>query len=183
MLLLATVSAAAPALQAGVYDTLTLGVDPGTGVVTGALHDETGAGQFSCVFALAGTPKDGVAALSTQMPGEDAPIRGTLTVAEGAVTLHLDAEHGGCWNVQHFADEPVKLTLAQARPYVGARLVAAKRAWLHATPTSARHGYLVDGDVVGVLAVDGAWTQVEYQGATTGWVETKDLAPPPPPPT
>jgi len=34
------------------------------------------------------------------------------------VKIKLPTEHGGCWNVEHFADEPVVFTLAKPTKWV-----------------------------------------------------------------
>lgn len=187
MLLLALTIAAraeAPAPATGSYGTLTLGFDPKTREITGYHEDHTGSeGQFSCIFALRGVLAGDTAALATAYPEDGEKIPGTLTFSGDTVQIKLEREHGGCWNVQHFADPtPASFSLEEAAPWVAVRIVASERAYFRSTPGGKpRRAYVVKGDLVGVTETSGEWGYVVYTNAagkvTRGWIAASDLYP------
>lgn len=177
---------ATPQIASGAYDnTLLIGVDPATGLVTG-YFDMTQGGQpsFNCIFYLKGRLAGRSAAVDTFFPDDPKGelIRGSLTaVGEGQVRLALPSEHGGCANVWQFADQaqPADFTLQGARPWIAVRVVRAARAYFYPAPGGAHgKGYLVKGDGVGVRAARSGWVQADFVGETrtsSGWLRAADL--------
>jgi hypothetical protein len=194
ILLSALVLAAAPAhandtgIASGVYDELLIGYDPATRAVSGYYSSETGEGQFSCIFYLSGKVSGAAAPISTYYPDEpkDDLIKGKL-VAETRRKLHvrLPKEHGGCWNVMHFADaeQPAEFELQSAYPWTSIAVVKSKKAYFFADPTSPTHrkAYLVKGDGVGVRGSKPGWLNVDYVDpdgkAVSGWIKQADFYP------
>jgi hypothetical protein len=185
--LAAATQALAGALQPGVYDELLIGYAPATGVVSGYFQTETGGGQFSCIFTLSGTFKNGAARITTYFP--EAPkdrIAGTLFARGGEVEIVLDNEPGGCGMAQPFADKAraAAFSLAAAHPWTAIRVVRVKKAYFYNAPGDGVHrkGYMVQGDGVGVRAISPGWVQVDYPNPdkmVSGWVREADLYPPP----
>jgi hypothetical protein len=186
MLTPAIAAAAPPAIASGAYDnTLLIGVNPATGVVSG-YFDMTQGEQpsFSCIFYLRGRIAGDAAAVDTFFPDDPTGdlIRGTLRPqGPGRVRLSLPSEHGGCANVWQFADktQPADFELQSARPWISVRVVKAAKAYFYPSP-SAVHGkaYVVKEDAVGVRAVQPGWVQADFVGAartSSGWLRETDL--------
>lgn len=76
------------------------------------LDETTGQPQFSCIFYLEGVITGKKAVFKTYYPAKkkDNLIPATLEILNNRhIRIKLPKEHGGCWNVQHFADAPVGL--------------------------------------------------------------------------
>ena len=180
--------AADAGLAGGDYgDGLLIGFDPATSAVTGYFSMKTGGGQFSCIFYLSGKLRGATAAIDTyfpETPAEDR-IKGELAVEPSqGLRVSLPTEHGGCWNVQHFADkaQPAEFTLQAAHPWTSVAVVQSDKAWFFDTPASATHrkGYLVKGDGVGVRASQPGWLLVDYVDGdkpVSGWIRQSDVYP------
>lgn len=181
-------SAGAPdaRIVSGDYDTLLIAVDPATHIVTGYFQDSTGAGQFSCIFYLAGKLHGPDTPIRTWFPGTPAEvIKGTLVrEGRGKFKVELLHDHGGCWNVRHFADkdQPAEFDLETPHPWISIAVVKSNKAWFFDTPGSTTHrkAYIVQGDGVGVRATRGEWLQVDFvDGAkpVSGWIRASDVYP------
>lgn len=179
--------AADAGIVSGSYDGMLIGFDKATQVVTGYFSEETGEGKFSCIFYLRGKLQGTEAPISTYFP--DTPtedlIKGKLVLGtHGQFEVRLPSEHGGCWNVEHFADEsqPAGFTLDTAYPWISVAVVKRDKAYFFDTPTSGTHrkGYVVKGDGVGVRAVQPGWLQVDFVGRdkpVSGWIRQSDVYP------
>ena len=96
--------------------------------------------------------------------------------------MRLVDEHGGCWNVEHFADKDqlAEFGLAKAYPWTSVTVVKSAKAYFYDAPGAATHrkGYVVKGDGVGVRAVRNGWLQVDYVGhgkQASGWIRDADV--------
>ena len=207
-ILLSITLAALPAfahgqLSSGEYNGLLLAVDHATGIITGYYENHAGADpesgepMFSCIFYLrgdiAGEPPY---AVTTWYPGETDPnqvIAGTLAIAppesEPEVTLKLADEHGGCGNVDHFAeDSGAFFPLGGAGDWREIRIVA-KKACLHGEPSDSNEldVCLAAGEPVQVLESRSGWVRilspVEADAATQMWLKENVLHPAMPPET
>jgi len=188
-LLVATTTAQAKPndISTGVYsDGLLMGFDPATGIVSGYFQSETGEGQYSCIFYLSGKLSGPRSPISTYFPEEPADdlIKGELVLETSEkLQVRLQSEHGGCWNVRHFADkeEPAEFNLDSAHGWTRIAVVKSKRAYLFSDPTSAnqRKAYVVKGDGVGVRATKPGWLQIDYIDpdgkAVSGWIRQTDV--------
>jgi hypothetical protein len=157
---------AAPQIASGAYDnTLLVGVDPTTGVVTGYFDMNQGDTEpsFSCIFYFKGRLVGGSANIESYFPDDPKGdlIHGVLTAKGPAqVRLTLQTEHGGCGQVFHFADadQPADFVLPSAKPWTSVRVVQAAKAYFYPAPGAA-HGraYLVKGDGVGDKRTSSGW--------------------------
>jgi hypothetical protein len=168
-------------LKSGIYEGLTLAVDA-QGAVTGSYRDEEGEGVTkSCSFFLAGHEKGGEAVVATWSL-ETFP--GSLKAADHGVVLQIEngRDHPGCASVlPPLISEGMLLDLDSPADWTSLRRVIAKRAYLLRKPNDRRggRGYLVNGDIVGVLARSRDWLDVEYakEGRRTrGWLRAADTA-------
>jgi hypothetical protein len=174
------------AIVTGAYEnTLMIGYDPATGVVTGYFDmQQDGPPVITCLFELEGRlagASAAVQALDPTAPG-DHPIHGTLKMeAGGKVAVSLSEDPAGCGNVWSFTDPDLdSFALETAHAWTSVRVVKSARAYLYPTAGAAAHGraYLVGFDGVGVVAARPGWVQIEYPGARrliTGWLPEGDL--------
>jgi hypothetical protein len=175
-------------LVSGDYgDGMLIGFDPATQRVSGYVSSQTGEGRFSCIFALTGRPRGSSAAISTAFPETPKADRidGQLLLrTPQSFRVRLPTEHGGCWNVEHFADDsqPAEFSLQAPHPWISIAVVRRDKAYLFDSPASATHrkAYVVKGDGVGVRAVRPGWLQVDFAGGgrlVSGWVCQGDVYP------
>lgn len=174
-------------IVSGVYDEMLIGFDPTTRIVTGYFHSEAGQGQFSCIFYLTGELHGPSAQVSTYFPETPAAdlINGELVLQTNQkFRVRLASEHGGCWNVEHFADDdlPAEFTLQARQPWTSVAVVKSDKAYFFDAPASATHrkAYLVKGDGVGVRISQPGWLEVDFVGGrkpTAGWIRQSDVYP------
>ncbi len=171
--------AAEPTLQPGVYGEVRLARDPTTKLITGHFSSSTGEGKFSCIFQFEGRDAKGdTLQVESWFPAQPKErIVGSLTITgTDAFTLTLKDEHGGCWNVQHFADakDPATFKIDTPKAWIGLRVVKEKKVKFFSDASTAKPktAFLVVGDVVGVLEQKGDWLWVEFVGGRTtlGWM-------------
>jgi hypothetical protein len=177
---------AAAGLSSGGFDGLLLAVDA-DGRITGYYRNATGDGErFTCIFSISGHLGNGPSRVLTWYPldtDDKDVIEGVLEqTRSGGVALKLREEHGGCGNVQPFADTPQSFERSRMEKWIAIRVVAAKKAHFHDQPSDGtrRKAYAVRGDGVGVLERRPGWSRAEL-GKTSGWIREQDLAPADPP--
>jgi hypothetical protein len=174
-------------IVSGAYDDMLIGFDPATRVVTGYFFSQTVRGQFSCIFYLKGVLHGPSAHVSTYFPETPAAdlIKGELALeTHMKFRVKLPSEHGGCWNVEHFADDnqPAEFTLKGHHPWTSVAVVRSDKAYFFDAPASVTHrkAYLVKGDGVGVRASQPGWLEVDFIGGhrpVSGWIRQSDIYP------
>jgi hypothetical protein len=181
-------SFAKPQIISGFYNDLKLAYDNNTHRITGCfdsytgLDYETGHPKFSCIFYIEGSLVKNKAVIKTYYPFDNDTITGELTIINNKeVTIILPEEHGGCWNVQHFVDEPVKFRLSKAAGWVLAKYIISGKAFFHSAPNenSKTKAYIVKGDVIYIDKIDGMWVHCTYLGEkknTIGWMRAELLS-------
>lgn len=163
-----------------------IAVNPATLAITGYFSKDNIEGKFNCIFYLTAKLGRSPIPVSTYFP--DTPedrIKGELFLeAPDKFKVRLSSEHGGCWNVMHFADDefPAEFTLVTRHPWLSIAVVKSDRAYFFDTPTSPQHrkAYIVGGDGVGVRAVRPGWLQVDFLGEnkmTSGWIRQDEVYP------
>ena len=159
LLLMGTLPFDANRIASGKYDTLHLAYNPATRKVTGyfeqhgGYNESTKAPMFSCAFYLEGEVKSNAVQIKTYYPATKPKhiILGKLQVNSHAeVSIQLPQEHGGGWNVQHFADEPVVFGLTDKANGLEIRYVTAAKAYFHTDTleSTRRKAYVVAGNIV-----------------------------------
>ncbi len=123
MFTMASDLSAAP--RSGIYsDVLRLAYDAEQKKLTGYYENYTGwdaktnSPQFSCTFYfVARDIYDSPVKIKTWPPGSKISdlIEGLLHWSDDQenLTIRLEEDHGGCWNVQHFSDESVSFKLTE----------------------------------------------------------------------
>ncbi|MBF0551947.1 MAG: hypothetical protein HQK60_15610 [Deltaproteobacteria bacterium] len=182
-------------VASGDYEGLLIGIDPAKGTITGYYENYTGldeaSGQplFSCIFYLRGSMKGAAPyKIQTWFPADKTPdnlIAGELTPAPVEVPvslkIKLDQEHGGCWNVQHFAKTGgADFPLNVPGKWLAIRVVSARKApfYAEADDGKKRKAYVVRGNPIKVYKSKPGWVFAEYtaEGKTTsGWIKEIDL--------
>lgn len=177
---------AAP-LGSGNYDGFLIGVAR-NGSLTGYFESSTGRGQFSCVFFVSGKASGSAVSVDTWFPGDRDPkevIHGVLqqetSSGKPAILLKLQEEHGGCWNVQHFASDQSTFALTDQGNWESIRIVASKKAYFYDDPSTPkpRKAYAVTGNALRVFETREGWVRAEYVSSsnqiTHGWIHERDL--------
>jgi hypothetical protein len=163
---------------------LLVGVDPVSHIVSGYFQSSTGNGLFNCIFYFSGKAGGSDVPIRSYFPETpEEVIAGRLVKeANGGFQLRLVSEHGGCGNVQHFADkdQPAEYTLDTAYPWISVTVVKSAKAYFFDTPLSKtpRKAYVVKGDGLGVRATRPGWLQVDFTGSdkpVTGWIRSSDV--------
>ena len=174
---------------AGDYDMgLKVAYDPSTKRMTGYFEDYTygietppRAPQFSCVFYLEGTVSGTTGTLRTAYPNdlEDLIVGRFELVSPNTIRLQLDAEHGGCWNVQHFVEAPVSFTLEHPSPWIQIRYIVSNKAYFYSAPSKGkkRRSYLVKNDFFCVEKISKEWAYGTFYGEKEckGWIRIGEL--------
>jgi len=180
--------------SSGEGDGIVVAVDPATRAITGYYHSGTGddgAGgpQFSCTFFLRGSAQGKPPyRITTWFPADPAhAIEGDLKFAGDAgartVTIRLAQEHGGCWNVQHFAANEGGATLQIDRTgsWTSVRVASARKARFHATPDAGQpqRSFVTTGDPLKVSETRAGWVHATFTNpddkSTSGWIREADL--------
>jgi hypothetical protein len=172
-------------VQSGNYGGLIVGYELKGNIVSGYFNSETGNGQFTCMFYLKGKFENNLAKVESYFPGiENDKILGQLFApAPTHLLISLKKEHGGCWNVWHFADQtPADFDLIKAYPWKSVRVVRAAKAYFYDSPQTAHHrkAYLVKSDGVGVRSQKNGWLEVDYartEKPVSGWMKESDFFP------
>jgi hypothetical protein len=172
-------------VQSGNYDGLIVGFEPKSNIVSGYFKSETGKGQFTCIFYLRGKFENNLAKIESYFPGiENDKILGQLSApVRTHLLISLKKEHGGCWNVWHFADQtPADFDLIKAYPWKSVRVVRAAKAYFYDSPQTEHHrkAYLVTGDGVGIRSQKDGWLEVDYTSTekpVSGWMKESDFFP------
>jgi hypothetical protein len=164
-------------------DGLKLAYDSATKKVTGYFENYTGTNQqFSCIFYIEGTAAGKKFAINTYYPEDkkEDQIQGSMEISnEKEVKIKLPAEHGGCWNVMHFADAPVTFTLQEKQSLKQIRYVNVAKAFFYSEKSEDKRlkAYLVNGNIICVEQTEGEWAYCAYYGkkTTKGWVKIAEL--------
>jgi len=156
--------------------------------LTGYFESSTGRDQFNCIFFVSGKANDVANSVDTWFPADRDPkevIHGFLEQVSSdgkqAIRLKLEKEHGGCWNVQHFASDQSTFSLTERGNWVAIRIVASKRAYFYDDPSSPkpRKSYVVTGNALRVFEKRDGWVRAEYVSPedrhTQGWISERDL--------
>lgn len=176
-------------LQSGKYDSgLNLAYNPTTELITGYFEQYSGFDdndenpRFSCIFYIIGTYAKGEISIKTFYPLEekDDLIAGKLKVDSAAsISIKLNDDHGGCWNVWPFKYEYSRFTLEQAKDWIEIRYATVDKVFFYSdkSESTIRRAYVVKGDVVYIDKVDGEWAHCTYYGKniTSGWIKAAML--------
>ena len=188
-LLFSTVTFSQQIIKSGEYDnSLRMAYDSESKKITGYYENYTGwdeetkAPRFSCIFYIEGTFVNQKAIIKTYFPvdkNEDT-IEGHIEIVNNeTIYIVLPEEHGGCWNVQHFANKPDKFELVKQFNWIQIRYVDTNKSYFHKEKSDAKKQkpYVIKGDIVYVEKIEGDWALCNYFGkkTTKGWLKVTDL--------
>lgn len=171
-------------VTAGEYEgTLSLAYNPDTHMVTGYYENQTGVGvTFSCIFYLEGTVTGNQFKIRTYFPRDKTEdlIEGDMELVDlKTLKIKLPQEHGGCWNVEHFSDEPVVFTFAKPTKWIQINYISNDKVSLYRAKNKAKKmkSYLVKNDIVYIERIEDGWAYASYFGKRTvkGWIKVSDL--------
>jgi hypothetical protein len=180
-------------IVSGDYENLLIGVNA-QGELTGYFDEGTGDDGngdhlFTCTFFIYGEKETGgIYKVKTWYPEfPDDVIEGELKFIENggkkSVNMHLDGEHGGCWNVTPGLKkkEGVDFELSSTGSFESVRMISPKRVYLFKSfdAKATQKIYIVKNDAVRVLQTKGDRAEIDFvndNGRTTkGWMKTKDF--------
>ena len=144
-------------------------------------YDEpTGNSKFSCIFYIEGKLVNNKAFIWTYFPSDRDNITGTLTIENKVITVHLQTEHGGCQNVQHFSDkEPASFTIDEEKPWIQIQYAIKEKVYFYSDllESSKRNAYILKGNIVYIEKIVGDWVYCSFFGkkTTKGWIQETDL--------
>jgi hypothetical protein len=173
-------------LLSGNYDSeLIIAYNSSIKKVTGYYENATGENdQFSCIFYLEGQVKGNTVLVQTYFPNDKANDlqNGTLNiVSPKGFSLQIAEDHGGCWNVQHFSDNPVSFELQKETKWIQINYVIANKSFMYYDSMGKKRmkSYLVKNDIVCVNRIENDRAYCEYSGAKIikGWVPLRNLNP------
>ncbi len=176
-------------LLSGEYDLgMKIAFDETTNKLTGYFENYTGWDEqtnlpmFSCIFYLEGIAKSDIVKISTYYPEykEDDIIEGTVEIINNkTIRVKLSEEHGGCWNVQSFADESIEFELKNNISCIQIRYVNVVKTYFYSEKSidKKQKAHLIKNDFVYVEKIDKDWAYCTFYGKkqTKGWLKVSDL--------
>lgn len=144
--------------------------------------EATKTSQYSCIFYFEGTVEGKIITIHSYYPGDGLVevIPGTLEIVDGkTVNIKLTKEHGGCSNVQHFADGVVKLNLEKPNNWKQIRFVKTDKTYFYSDKAVSKKmdAYLVKNSFLCVEKIENDWAYCTYYGKSIvkGWIKIADL--------
>lgn len=176
-------------LISGEYDFgMKLSYDAASNTLTGyfenytGLDEETQNPKFSCIFYIEGKVTGKKFSIKTYYPEDkkDDMISGTIEIIDNkSIKISLPEEHGGCWNVQHFADKPEPFYLEHKTNWTQIRYIDKAKSFFYkdTSNSSLTKMYLLKGDFVCIDKIENGKAFCTYFGkkTTKGWINVSDL--------
>ncbi len=175
-------------IVSGEYDSgLKLAYDRVTNKLTGyfenytGLDEETVNPKFSCIFYLTGTITGSQFAVDTYYPNDTSVvIKGNIQIInDKTASIKLPEDHGGCWNVRHFADEKVKFSLEKHITWTQISFITSAKAYFYSEKSinKKQKSYLIKNDFVCISKIEDDWAYCTFYGKTItkGWIRTEAL--------
>jgi len=185
-MLLSTNASGQSLLISGDYNgELKLAYDKTTKQVTGfydsstGVDKQTGNPKFTCVFYIEGKLLKNKATIESYYPLDTTIIRGELIVDAKEIKIHLDSEHGGCWNVQPFTDGSATFSMDESKQWIQVRYAIRDRVYFYSEKkeSSKNKSYILKGNIVYIEKIDQDWAYCSYFGkrTTKGWIKVNEL--------
>jgi len=167
---------------------LKIAFNPKNNLITGFFEDYTGYDEsggnakFSCIFYLKGTYNGHSCEIETYYPIniDSDKIIGTLKIFDSKrLSIKLDKEHGGCWNVFHFADDFVDFELSKKTDWLEIRYIDIDKSYFYKDKNeeSKQKAYLIKGDIVYIDNIENDWVHCIFNGKSTseGWIKKETI--------
>ena len=168
--------------EPGVYENLLLGVNK-NGSVTGYYREAQGEGVVkSCVFSFKGEAKESSANI---IVGGDKSFPGEIKAGTDEINLKIEKgrELPGCGLVlMPEIATGISFDLITKAPWSELRVITNEKSYFHSEPKADKQlkSYLVKGDVVGVVATQNDWLQIDYYSSngkmTRRWINNHETA-------
>lgn len=167
----------------GNYNGLSIAIDSINKTITGYYENKTGENEkFSCLFLFTGNFKtfnDKSIEVTSFFPGNNTKIPGKIIGKNMTdFSLILDDDHGGCWNVQTFKEDPIDFSLIKKENWIDIKIVKSDKVFFCTSPdeTKKSKAYVLKGDCLKVLQCSGNWLKVVYEASknTVGWIKSQD---------
>lgn len=177
-------------ITSGNYDMgLKIAFNPNTNRVTGyfesftGLDEESGYPKFSCTFFITGNLSDSIGKIITYYPLDslDDVINGEIKYLDSnTISIQLPQEHGGCWNVMHFAEEnPTKFYLQEKSSFIEVHYVTAEKSFFYTNKDDSikRKAFIIKGDIVYIDQIENDWVHCTFFGkkSVSGWLKLNTL--------
>ncbi|PLX12577.1 MAG: hypothetical protein C0597_13035, partial [Marinilabiliales bacterium] len=176
-------------IKSGIYDNgLKLAYNPSTNSLTGIFenysgYDEnTGNHRFSCIFYIQGFLLNNASEIETFYPLDKSEtlIAGELNRLEDSIiSIKLNEEHGGCWNVWNFADDFSKFSLEESKNWLEIKYVVIEKAFFYheKIESTKRKAYVLKGDLVFIDKIESDWIHCNFYGKTVtqGWLRRSSV--------
>lgn len=189
LLLLLSNSVFGQKVISGVYSNgLTLSYDSAANRLSGYYENYTGwdeetkSSKFSCVFYIEGIAVGQKFNVKTYYPTDkkDDNIDGTIEIMDSnTIAIQLREEHGGCWNVQHFAEKSEMFQLEKREKWLQIKYVDIDKAYFYKDKSvdAKMKAYLVRGDIIYIEKIENNWAFCIYAGdqTTKGWLRIAEL--------
>ena len=188
-ILLLTFSIGFSQIKSGEYATgLNIAYNPVNKLVTGyyenftGFDEETGNPKFSCIFYLEGFYKNGKIMVTSYYPIDklEDEIKGELQIIDiNKIKIKLSEEHGGCWNVEHFANEFVIFNLKTTKNWKEIRYIDSNKAYFYGDKkeNTKKKSFLIKGDIVYIDKIENNWIHCQFLGKKiiVGWLKKKSV--------
>lgn len=176
-------------IVSGEYDSgMKLSYDVSSKTLTGYFESYTGFDEetqnprFSCIFYIEGKVIGKKFAIKTYYPEDktDDLILGTIQIINNkTIKISLPKEHGGCWNVQHFADKPEQFSLEKKSNWIQIRYINKEKSFFYKDQSSTTPSkiYLLKGDLICIEKIENRKAFCTYFGKkiSKGWINLTDL--------
>ena len=172
----------------GSYDSgLALAYDSSLNFLSGYFEsysgeDGNGSSKFSCIFYLEGKISGTQFSVMTYYPSDKAEdlIEGKMEILNDSnISLSLPKEHGGCWNVQHFADDPETFKLKKQSDFTQIRYVVTDKTFFYREKSEGTRmkAFVVKDNFLFIDKINGEWVHCIFEGKTrtVGWIKVSDL--------
>lgn len=175
-------------IKSGKYeDVLKIAYNSENKTVTGfyenytGIDESTGNPKFSCVFYFIGAMNSNTFEIESYYPTDiNEKIKGTIKIIDSTtISIKLQQEHGGCWNVQNFSNEDVIFKLTENFNWKEIRFVNIDKSYFYneAKEETKRKSYLIKGDIFYIEKIQGDWVLGAFIGkkTTKGWLKKSTL--------
>ncbi len=146
------------------------------------MDEETKMHKFSCIFFIEGIVTDSSFSISTYFPNDQYEdlIEGTMEIInDSTIKIKLPSEHGGCWNVMHFADEPVQFDLQEQINWKRITYVGSDISYFYKEPLESKKSksYVLKDDLICIEKIKDSWAFCIFYGekTTKGWIKLNTL--------
>lgn len=180
-------------LKTGIYnDWLNIVYDNSSNNIKGYFQAESGYDEqtknskFYCEFYFYSTESiDHQFKIKSFWQGDSGNLEDTIygkiiVTSPTSFSIKLDSEHGGCWNVNHFADTLTIYELSEKKNWIDIRYCTKDKIYFFddSNAYKKRKAFIIKGDLVYIEKQENNWVYCTYFGEkinTTGWLKLEDL--------